>query len=342
MSFDESYEFDFRQAWSSFRRESLSVSGSDTSQSRNVSFKSISSNSHTEYYTKCLIGGGLSSSVRWMLTPFDFIKCSMQANPTRFPSYSAGLSLVWKEQGISGLYRGFAPTVLAYFSQSGTKYAMYELIKDNLSVTLGPELATRYQSVVYIVSAGSAEAIADVFMCPWEMLKVKVQTSQSGSFPSQFRPALASMVQHRSTLNFPFGSLTPLWSRQVIGTVANFVTFEHTVNAIYGNLLTEDRDRYGRSTQLGVSFVAGYVSGLVSTIVSHPADSLLSLRARYPNKSYREIIDHVGWRQLATQGLIPRAALTGTIIASQWFLYDSFKTVLGLGTSGGDSLGNHK
>jgi solute carrier family 25 phosphate transporter 3 len=233
------------------------------------------------------------------------------------------------------------PTVLAYFSQSGTKYAMYELIKDNMSGALGPEQAAQYKSLVYIVSAGSAEAIADVFMCPWEMLKVKVQTSQSGSFPSQFRPALTSMIQQRSNLNFPFGSLTPLWSRQVIGTVANFVTFEHTVNAIYEHLLTKNKDEYGKSTQLGVSFAAGYVSGIVSTIVSHPADSLLSLRARYPDKSYRQIIDLVGWQQLATQGLIPRAALTGTIIASQWFLYDSFKTMLGLGTSGGGSLGDN-
>ena len=327
----------------SFQLDSLRVSGGDNNRSRIDSLPSVRSvqqrrhgSIDKEYFMKCLIGGGLSSSVRWALTPFDFVKCSMQANPTRFPSFSAGLSLVWKEQGITGLYRGFAPTVLAYFSQSGTKYAMYELIKENLSATLGSEKAERYQSLIYMVSAGSAEAIADVFMCPWEMLKVKVQTSQPGSFPSRFHPALVSMIQHRSILNFPFGSLTPLWSRQVVGTMANFVAFEHTVDAIYQHVLTtKNKDEYDKSTQLAVSFAAGYISGLVSTIVSHPADSLLSLRARYPDKSYRQIIDLVGWQKLATRGLAPRAALTGTIIASQWFLYDSFKTMLGLGTSGG-------
>mmetsp|Transcript_8576 Transcript_8576/g.17813 ORF Transcript_8576/g.17813 Transcript_8576/m.17813 type:complete len:363 (-) Transcript_8576:118-1206(-) len=336
MSFDDSIVMDFRQTWLPWMPES------DDHPPRIESLPKVISNNQSSYahmnaghYATCLVGGGLSSSVRWALTPFDYIKTSMQANPTRFPSFSAGLSMVFREQGISGLYRGFTPTVLSYFSQSGTKYAMYELIKDNLTSTLGPEQASQYRSLIYIVSAGSAEAIADVFMCPWEMLKVKVQTSQPGSFPANFRPALASMIQQRSNLNFPFGSLTPLWSRQVIGTVANFVTFEYTVNAIYDNLLTKNKDEYGKSTQLAVSFAAGYVSGLFMTIVSHPADSLLSLRARYPDKTYRQIIDMVGWKQLATQGLIPRAALTGTIIASQWFLYDSFKTCLGLGTSGG-------
>ena len=290
-----------------------------------------------QYYAKCLGAGGLSSGVRWVLTPFDYIKCSMQANPTRFPSYTAGLSSVWKEQGLSGLYRGLTPTILAYVSQSGTKYAMYELIKDNITRTLGQEQATNNKTVIYMVSAGCAEAIADVFMCPWEMLKVKVQTSQPcESFPTRFRPALFVMIKQRHDLKFPFGSLTPLWSRQVIGTVANFVTFEHTVKAIYKHILNKkNKNEYNQSTQLGVSFAAGYVSGLVSTIVSHPADSLLSLRARYPDKTYKQIIDLVGWKQLATQGLIPRAALTGTIIASQWFLYDSFKSIMGLGTSGG-------
>lgn len=346
MSFNESCELDFRQTWLPSLKEKISIPGGDASPSQVKSLTKVESVNQSAfahidlgYYATCLVGGGLSSSVRWALTPFDFIKCNMQANPTGFPSFSAGLTLVWREQGMSGLYRGFTPTVLSYFSQSGTKYAMYELIKDNVSRTIGPEQTTQYQSLVYIVSAGSAEAIADIFMCPWEMLKVKVQTSKPGSFPSNFRPALESMIQQRTNLNFPFGSLTPLWSRQVIGTIANFVTFEHTVKAIYDHLLTKEKDEYGKSTQLGVSFAAGYVSGLVSTIVSHPADSLLSLRARYPDKSYRQIIDLVGWKQLATQGLIPRAALTGTIIASQWFLYDSFKTIVGLGTSGGDSPG---
>ena len=344
MSFNESCELEFRQTWLPSLKEQISIPGIDNDPSQMKALANVGASNqmayyHTDakYYAACLVGGGLSSSPRWALTPFDYIKCSMQANPTRFPSFSAGLSLVWKEQGISGLYRGFTPTVLSYFSQSGTKYAMYELIKDNLSSTLGPEKASQYKSLVYIVSAGSAEAIADIFMCPWEMLKVKVQTSKPGSFPSNFRPALESMIQQRKNLNFPFGSLTPLWSRQVMFTVANFVTFEYTVNAVYSHLLSKNKDECQKSTQLAISFASGYVSGLVSTIVSHPADSLLSLRARYPDKSYRQIIDMVGWKQLATQGLIPRAAVTGTIIASQWFLYDSFKTMVGLGTSGGGS-----
>mmetsp|Transcript_10702 Transcript_10702/g.19632 ORF Transcript_10702/g.19632 Transcript_10702/m.19632 type:complete len:337 (+) Transcript_10702:140-1150(+) len=297
---------------------------------------SSSANHNSSYYAKCLLGGGLSSSVRWVLTPMDFIKCSMQANPNRFPSFTAGMAMVFREQGVSGLYRGLIPTILAYSTQSGTKYACYEFFKDTLNRTVGPEHASSYKSVIYVVSAGCAEAIADVLMCPWEMLKVKVQTTKAGEFPSHFRPALHKMMAQRRDFGFPFGSLKPLWSRQVIGTMANFLVFEHTVHGIYTHILhTHNKNDYGQSVQLGVTFAAGYVSGFVATVVSHPADSLLSLQARYPDKSFQEIIHRVGWKNLATHGLLPRVALTGTIIASQWLLYDSFKSLMGLGTSGG-------
>jgi solute carrier family 25 phosphate transporter 3 len=291
---------------------------------------------HDWYYAKCLLGGGLSSSVRWMLTPLDFMKCNMQANPTRYPSFTAGLAIVYQKYGLTGLYRGFVPTVLAYSTQAGTKYACYEYFRDTINEMVGPHHAAAYKSLIYIISAGTAEFIADILYCPWEMLKVKMQTTLPTEFPTQFRPALSLMVQNRNDYRFPFGSLQPLWSRQVIGTIANFVTFEHTVNGIYKHILqTHNKDDYNSATQLGITFVAGYVSGLVSTVVSHPADSILSLQAKHPNKTFKEIVQLVGWKKLATQGLGPRVALTGTIIASQWLIYDAFKSTIGLGTSGG-------
>jgi solute carrier family 25 phosphate transporter 3 len=174
------------------------------------------------YYSKCLAGGILSSSIRWVLTPLDAIKCNMQVNPVKYPNFASGSSIFFREQGLRGIYRGFLPTVLAYSSQTGTKYMMYEMFKDSLSTLVGRDEAHKYKSVIYIASAGCAEAIADVLMCPWEMLKVQVQTSSR--FPNRFGPALMVMIQQQQMLGFPFSSLDPLWSKQILGTVANFYT----------------------------------------------------------------------------------------------------------------------
>jgi solute carrier family 25 phosphate transporter 3 len=280
------------------------------------------------HYGMCLSGGILSSSVRWLLTPLDGVKCLMQVRPNSYPTLSSGLARLYQE---GALYRGLMPTVLSYATQSGTKYMLYEFFRDHAPDTT--DKGVFYQSAVYAVSAGCAEAIADVLMCPWEMLKVQVQANPK--FPTKVGPAWRAMIERRHELRYPFGSLQPLWSRQVIGTMANFLTFEHAVKAIYTHILQKPKDECATSTQLLVTLTAGYTSGLVSTVVSHPADSIISYKARYPHKTSRELISEIGWRKLATQGLGPRVVLTGSIIGCQWLIYDGFKTVMGMGTTGG-------
>ena len=167
------------------------------------------------------------------------------------------------------------------------------------------------------------------------MMKVQVQTSKS--FPSRFGPALLTMIRQRDGLRFPFGSLGPLWSRQILGTMANFFTFENTVEGIYSKILTGGKDSYSSSTQLLVTLAAGYVSGFVATVVSQPADTLISIKSRMPEKTLRQIVREVGWAKLCTNGFGPRVMLTGPIIAFQWLVYDTFKVAMGMGTTGGNA-----
>lgn len=285
------------------------------------------------YYRNCLVGGVLSSSIRWVLTPLDSIKCNMQVHPNKYPSFAGGLQMVYRTEGLQGLYRGLAPTILSYSAQTGTKYMVYEYLKDHMKEWVGEEQANQYQSLIYIAAAGTAEAIADVLMVPWETLKVQMQTSDHNprSAP-RLIPSMVSLFQQPQTL---VQNLPPLWSRQIIGTMANFLTFEHSSNAIYLHLLEGEKSEHSVTTQLAVTCTAGFISGLVSTVVSHPADSLLSLKARHPELSVRQLIQRVGWTSLATKGLMPRIGLTGTIIGFQWFAYDTFKTSMGMGTTGG-------
>lgn len=272
----------------------------------------------SQYYAQCFVGGVLSSSIRWIQTPLDGIKCNLQVG--NVSSVSHGWNVLRAE---GALFRGLGPTVLAYGSQSGTKYFLYELLKDSA----GPSVEQN-RGLVYLAAAGTAESCADILMCPWETLKVKVQTEPN--FPRRLIPAFLELRGSDA-----FRSLVPLWGRQLPCTMANFYTFETTVEWMYRHWLTQPKDTYSSSTQLAVTFGAGYVAGIVSTIVSHPFDSLISLQPKYPDQSLRQIARHVGLVKLCTKGLLPRMGMTGTIIAFQWWTYDSFKTMMGMGTTGG-------
>jgi solute carrier family 25 phosphate transporter 3 len=288
------------------------------------------------YYAYCVAGGITASSNRWWQTPLDVVKCNMQVAPQKYTGILPSLRLLYRQEGLwRGWFKGLGPTAVAYGLQTGTKYGLYEVLRDHFSAVAGTN-NEQYRGMIYVMAAATAEACAAVLMCPFEMLKVHVQTTTTG--PRNFRPALAHMWQHRHSLQFPFGALKPLWCRQIPSTVANFYTFERTVQFCYGNILTgQDRDSYDRSTQLLVTLAAGYVAGFVSSVISHPADSLVS-RMTMPvnrNKTVMQVARETGFVQLATRGLLPRTLLTGTVIGLQWWTYDAFKTVMGMGTTGG-------
>jgi len=59
-------------------------------------------------------------------------------------------------------------------------------------------------------------------------------------------------------------------------TMTKFSIFEKTVEALYTNVVPVPKEQCSKSTQLGVSFAAGYIAGILCAIVSHPADNLVS------------------------------------------------------------------
>jgi solute carrier family 25 phosphate transporter 3 len=221
--------------------------------------------------------------------------------------------------------------------QGASKFGLYEFFKDAYSTAAGEENAYKYRGLIYLAGSASAEFVADIFLCPMEMVKVKVQTSETGTFPVKLRPALKEMRANTAETRFPFGSLVPLWARQIPYTMAKFYFFELVVETFYTHVFTEPKDTYPKSTQLGITFSSGYIAGVICAIVSHPADSLVSQMGKPSNKgkSLGTIAREIGLKDLATKGLAPRILMIGTLTGFQWWIYDTFKTVMGLGTTGG-------
>lgn len=301
------------------------------------------------YYASCYVAGGLSSGIRWVLSPLELVKTRLQAAPAAVAAVGATAATmsgtfraIYLQEGAEGLFRGLGPTAVAYWFQTSTKYGLYEVFKDQLlaRTTTSDRGGNYSKGLIYVAAAATAEAVADVLMSPWEMLKVKLQTGATtgGNFPSRFGPALAEMVRHRRRYNFPFGSLGPLWGRQIPGTIVNFYTFENAVAAIYANG-GKPKEDYTAAQQLGVTVAAGYAAGVCCAVVSHPADSIISLQSlpEHAGKGALRIAGDVGAYRLFTKGLAPRILVTGQIISVQWLLYDGFKSFLGFGTTGGNA-----
>ncbi|MBS1889789.1 MAG: hypothetical protein JST59_00720 [Actinobacteria bacterium] len=121
-----------------------------------------------------------------------------------------------------------------------------------------------------------------------------------------------------------------------------FVAFEWFVQMFYDNIFTKGKETYSKPLQLGVTFASGYLAGIFCAIVSHPADTMVSKlyskgkEAGSLGEKIGKIYGEIGFRGLWA-GLVTRIIMIGTLTGLQWWIYDTFKTAVGLATTGGGS-----
>ena len=83
-----------------------------------------------DYYIACAIGGWLSCGLTHMaVTPLDVVKCNLQIDPKKYGSIGNGFSVVMKEGGVGGLFKGWLPTLIGYGFQGVCKFGFYEYFK---------------------------------------------------------------------------------------------------------------------------------------------------------------------------------------------------------------------
>lgn len=211
----------------------------------------------------------------------------------------------------------------------------------------------KYKDLIWASASASAELIADIALCPFEAVKVRVQTSPE--FAKGLSDGLPKMLAEGGVGTL-YAGLVPLWARQVPYTIIKFVAFERIAEAIYARLPKKKEDMT-KTEQMGVVFAAGYLAGILCGIVSHPADTMVSkinkikssgsvgekmklIYSGTPEKGvagqagYVAPVKGIGFGGLWA-GLGPRVVMIGTLTGLQWFGYGAFKTAVGLPAPGG-------
>ena len=291
------------------------------------------------FYIKCSIAGALACGLtHTAVTPLDLIKCRRQVDANLYKSFGDAFTKIRKAEGFGGLFLGWGPTFVGYNFQGIGKFGFYEGFKVLYPTIFGQDFYHNNKALVWAMSSASAEVFADIFLCPFEATKVRMQTSLPGKFPTTFGAALAK-INADEGLNGFFKGIGPLWGRQIPYTVVKFVFFEKVAALCYKHIWTKPRESYGKGTQLQVTFISGYTAGILCAVVSHPADTLVSkLNNIQSNESLstnvRKIYAEIGMAGL-WRGLGVRIFMIGTLTGLQWWIYDTIKTLAGLQTSGG-------
>jgi len=301
------------------------------------------------FFAYCGIGGILSCGItHTAVTPIDLVKCNAQANPKEFTGSFQGFKKIFSgeaaslghKSGIVGLFKGWGPTAVGYSVQGLCKFGFYEFFKHEFSGLVGEENAYKYRDVVYLFASASAEVIADVALCPFEAVKVRIQTN-----PHYARGLLDGLPKFYATegIGSLYSGLGPLWARQVPYTIIKFMAFERIAEAIY-KALPKPKSEMSKGEQMIVVLTAGYIAGVLCGAVSHPADTMVSkinklkmdgsLTTKMKTIYYgTPTAPGIGFSGLWT-GFGPRVFMIGTLTGFQWFIYASFKAYVGLPTPG--------
>lgn len=264
-----------------------------------------------------------------MVTPLDLVKCRRQVDSSLYKSNTQAWRMIASKEGLRGVFFGWSPTFVGYAFQGAGKYGFYEVFKYIYGDKLAPGMP---KTAVYLAASASAEFLADLALCPWEAIKVRMQTTLP-PFAHSLREGWGKIVKEEGYKGL-YKGLYPLWGRQIPYTMVKFATFESAVSQIYATL-GKPKEAYNALQQTGVSFLGGYIAGVGCAVVSHPADVMVS-KLNSDRKAgegamaaMSRIYGKIGFGGL-WNGLPVRIFMIGTLTAFQWLIYDSWKVYLGV------------
>jgi solute carrier family 25 (mitochondrial phosphate transporter), member 3 len=222
------------------------------------------------------------------VTPLDLVKCRRQVDPKLYSSNLQAWSKIYRGEGLRGVFFGWSPTLVGYCFQGGGKYGFYEIFKYEYGEKLFPNAN---KTMIFLGASASAEFLADIALCPFEAVKVRMQTTLP-PFANSLREGMSKVIAQEGYAGYVFiislafcaisnkldrlyKGLYPLWARQIPYTMCKFATFETTVDKIY-QYLGKPKSAYNGLQQTGVSFLGGYIAGVACAVISHPADVMVS------------------------------------------------------------------
>ena len=223
-----------------------------------------------------------------------------------------------------------------------TVYPGYELCKRTFFALAGPSNALAFRVPLVLLAAVPATVVACIGVCPAEAVRIRM-VARGDAFAPGGAAACARIVDEDGVGKL-FEGIGPLLVRQILFGMMKFFVFDSFAEAVFA---AYPALAASVATSLGVSLLSGALAGAVSTVVSQPADVVLSRMAasgaadasgEAPGAgegeaagagfvdTARAIGDEYGPRGFFL-GVGPRVLWAAFIISGQFFLYDVMKTL---------------
>ena len=206
-------------------------------------------------------------------------------------------------------------------------------------------------TIISLLSGALASVIASIGLTPLEACRIRTVAQPETYKTLGLSGTIAALGNEDQSLGYKllYAGFPSLVTRQVIFGSIKFLTFERTCAYITSTVLSSS---YGMTIYnqyaflpFVISLLSGAVAGTLSSIISQPADSVLTYVSKQKNvdngsgsnsviEGAKIMIENEGISSLF-RGLGSRCLWAGCIIAGQFGLYDVFRSLFGVS---GDNL----
>jgi hypothetical protein len=139
------------------------------------------------------------------------VKTRRQVDPHLYKSNFGAWRSIYRGEGVRGVFFGWSPTFVGYSFQGGGKYGFYEVFKYLYGDKMFPNMN---KTVVFLGASASAEFLADIALCPFEAVKVRMQTTLP-PFANTMREGISKIVQKEGYAGYAI-ALSPVLENQVL------------------------------------------------------------------------------------------------------------------------------
>jgi solute carrier family 25 phosphate transporter 3 len=275
------------------------------------------------------MSGALScAATHFTLTPLDVVKTKIQTDPENYPNAVVAFQKLFKG-GLKGLFSGWVPTTLGFFTIGGFSYSTTELFRRWCEDFAGPS-ASQLEVPIILFSAAVSAFFGAFIIAPFET--VRIRSVYQPDYAENALGVVKRMNEEEGPSSF-FSAVPAFALKDVPYCMAKFTVFDLSSSYLY-NMYPVAREDLRLS--LYVSLVAGTLGGITAAIVSNPADASISEMKKSksdisPPQAAMAIIDR-GGPALLFSGLPVRMLYYSILVSLQFLLYDTVRFALGIGS----------
>jgi hypothetical protein len=228
------------------------------------------------------LAGVSNASAACVTNPVDVVKVRLQMDGEGVSGgkyrgvFHAG-SVLFREEGVQGLYRGIGASLCREMSYSGIRMGLYEPAKQMLGAT--DPAQTPF--LLKILSGAITGATGSILANPFDLAKVRMQSASSSSGRAEYASvwnALAQISKEGGGIRGLWRGSSPTVQRATLLTASQVPSYDHVKHYVVDN----GHMREGYICHFFCSMVAGVVAAAVtspvdlvkSRVMVQPVDSV--------------------------------------------------------------------